>query len=135
MSQTSDSATETGVATGTFNATSVLVVEDEALVALDLEDMLLDIGFKDVVLCNSIEAAEITLSDRSFSYMVFDLNLDGKSSVPLIEKVLGSDVRIVVASGYDAKSVELPDPSIPRITKPYRFAELQQALFQNDTDI
>lgn len=107
---------------------TVLVVEDEVLVAMDLEDMLYDLGFREVVLCNSVETARQTLADRVFEYAVFDLNLDGKSSVPLIEMVLPLETRIVVASGYDANSMPLPDPDIPRIIKPYKAVELERAL-------
>ena len=107
---------------------SVLVVEDEALVALDLEEMLYEIGFGEVVVCNSVDTAASTLDERDFEFAVFDLNLDGETSLPLIETVMTLDTQIVVASGYDAKSVPLPDPDIARLTKPYGVGDLRRAL-------
>lgn len=106
----------------------ILVVEDEALVALDLEDMLRDMGFQNVTVCSSVRAARNALASTTFEFAVFDLNLDGESSVPLIQEVAGGETRIVVASGYDATSMPLPRNDIPRITKPYRASELRQAL-------
>lgn len=115
-----------------MNLDTVLVVEDEALVALDLEDMLRDIGFHEIVICASVPKAEAALAARDFDYAVFDLNLDGQSSIPLIEKVADGPMKIVVASGYDAKSMPLKDESIPRITKPYRIHELAHALLGDE---
>lgn len=108
--------------------TSVLVVEDEALVAMDVEYMLLEIGFKDIVICNSVECADDALSSREFEFAVFDLNLHGHTSLPLIERLMDSEMRIVVASGYDANSMPLPRDTIPRIMKPYRVHDLRRAL-------
>ena len=67
---------------GTFDA-PVLAVEDEALLAFDLEDMLHELGFRDVTVCGSYADAEAALAARAFGYAIFDLNLDGRMSTPL----------------------------------------------------
>ena len=113
---------------GTSASRTALVVEDEAWVAFDLEDMLRDLGFEEVVVCGTFALAEETLAARDFPVAVFDLNLDGRISTPLIERALASGTHVVVTSGYETDTMPLEDASIPRLVKPYAPADLARAL-------
>lgn len=106
-----------------------LVVEDEAIVAFDLEDMLTDLGFDEVVVCNSFDAAEEVLgADTSFDLAMFDLNLNGVISVPLIETARAAGIPSVVTSGYEEAVISLQDMAVPRIVKPYGVSTIQTAI-------
>lgn len=120
-----DGATGLGPAAGRG---AVLVVEDEALVAFDVEDMLRDLGFADVVVCNGYDAAEAALNARDFPFAVFDLNLDGRLSVPLVEHALARGTHVVVASGYEPEVVPLDAAPTARVLKPVQAAQLARAL-------
>ena len=109
-------------------AGAVLAVEDEAFLAFDLEDMLGDLGFDDVTVCATYAAAEAALGTRAFDYAVFDLNLDGTMSTPLVERARAAGIGVVVASGYEPSTVPLSDAAIPRLTKPYDMRSLARAL-------
>ena len=116
-------------ANGTVRSTGrqcALVVEDEAFVAFDLEDMLLDIGFEEVEVRASYEGAEAALDTGSYDLAVFDLNLDGRLSVPLVMRARGMGIPVIVASGYTAERVPLPANDIPRVVKPYRPADIRR---------
>ena len=106
----------------------ILAVEDEAFLAFDLEDMLRDLGFSEVTVCASYPEAEEALEGTAFRYAVFDLNLDGIISAPLVERARAIGVRVVVASGYEPSTVPLKDTAIPRVTKPYDAETLARAL-------
>ena len=107
---------------------SVLVVEDESIVAFDLADMLEDLGYRDVTVCTSFEDAERTLAERRFDVGIFDLNLHGRISQPLIDTAQEAGTAVVVASGYEARTVPLKDPRMPRLGKPYRERDIARAL-------
>lgn len=106
----------------------VLVVEDEAFIAFDLADMLEQLGYEDVVICNSYASAEAALGDGQFSIAVFDLNLDGRLSTPLIDKAASEGTHVVIASGYEADTIPSSDPATTRIVKPYDLTTLRDAL-------
>lgn len=106
----------------------VLVVEDEALVAFELEDMLHDLGFSEVTVCASYDEAERALDGGGFGYAVFDLNLSGVLSVPLVERAHAEGIRTIITSGYERSTVPAADLDVPRLTKPYDLAGLARAL-------
>ena len=106
--------------------TRALVAEDEALVAFDMEDMLLDLGFGEVVLCASYEEAEEALENGPFDLVLFDLNLDGKLTIPLVERTHASGTRVAVVSGYSSDRIALSTDAIPRLVKPCRMGDLRR---------
>ena len=113
------------------NETRVLVVEDEAMIAFDLVDMLEDLGFSDVVVANSFEAAQEALDKGGIAIAFFDLNLDGQLSTPLIERAVGEGIFTVVASGYEARTVATPPGvTVPRLPKPYDARMVSRVLAQ-----
>ena len=113
---------------GVDQAKRVLVVEDEAFIAFDLADMLEQLGYEDVVICNSYGSAEQAMQSEEFEIAVFDLNLDGKLSTPLIDRAAAKGMKVVIASGYEVETIPSSDPSTPRIVKPYDIATLRNAL-------
>lgn len=82
----------------------VLVVEDEFLVALDLECELADSGAE--VTCASTlgQATGVAQSGR-FDAVVLDLNLHGETSYPLADYLAANDVPFVFHTGQGEQSV------------------------------
>ncbi|MGR3541836.1 MAG: response regulator [Hasllibacter sp.] len=107
---------------------AVLLVEDEAFVALETEDMLGDMGFSPVTVCASYEETERALDENGFPIAVFDLNLRGKRSTPLIRRALAKGCRVIVTTGYERRSAELDDLDVEFVSKPYASAELLTAI-------
>lgn len=106
----------------------VLLVEDEVMIALDVDDMLRDLGFREIVICNSYESAERTLEERHFPLAVFDLNLNGLMSTPLIERAREAGTRIILATGYEGEHLPLDDTAVRHLQKPYTFERLTSAI-------
>ena len=106
----------------------VLVVEDEVFIAFDLADMLADLGFADVVVASTYDDAEQALNENAFDIAIFDLNLNGRMSTPLIARSEEAGIHTVIASGYEARTVSTGDISVPRITKPYSLRTLMSVL-------
>ena len=82
----------------------VLVVEDEALVAMMMEDGLLDAGAEIVgPACSVGEALEIierTAPDGGLSVAVLDINLEGAAVFPVADCLAARGVPFVFCTGY-----------------------------------
>lgn len=96
----------------------VLVVEDEALVAMLVEDILLDAGAE--VSGPAATAAEaLALLDASLpDVAVVDVNLGTHTSEPVTAALAASGVPFLVATGYGAAGLaSLPGCAV--ISKPF----------------
>lgn len=105
----------------------VLIVEDEVIVAMQLEDLLTDLGCSVVgPACRLEEALELAESD-GLDAAVLDVNLNGRSVCPVAERLIGRGVPVVYATGYGAAGCgDLP--SGPVLQKPYLPSDLAAAL-------
>lgn len=115
---------ETGLRAGS----RILLVEDDLLIALDLEEGLLELGCEVVGPYGRLDQAMAAV-DRSLDGAIIDLNLRGQHSFPLIERLREHEVPTVVCSGY----VELPEmrtrlAGIPVLSKPCTPAQLVAAV-------
>ena len=107
----------------------ILVVEDEALVAMLVEDALLDAGA--IVLGPAATVAEaLGLLEREPApdAAVLDLNLAGETSTPVANVLAERGVPFVVATGYGASGLPPGHAKVPVLAKPYDPDELTSAL-------
>lgn len=86
-------------------APSVMIVEDEMLVALDMQESIRSLGY-DVVgpygrLAEAIEGAET----QSVDFAILDLNLNGEMTYDLAEQLEKRGIPIVFTTGYEADAV------------------------------
>lgn len=79
---------------------TVLLVEDEYLIALDAEQMLRDLGAKDVEIISTFEAAKKFTQEGEFDLAVLDVNINGQLSFPIAEILKDRGIPVVFASGY-----------------------------------
>ena len=78
----------------------VFVVEDEALVALNLEDMLADLGCRDIVSAMRLDQALAQIDDGlDADVAILDVNLAGKPVFPVAERLAERGTPIVFATG------------------------------------
>ncbi|HET6375603.1 MAG TPA: response regulator, partial [Methylocella sp.] len=56
----------------------VLIVEDEAMVAIVLEDLLLELGCRVVGIVARVETALASVAARNFDVAILDVNLKGE---------------------------------------------------------
>jgi two-component sensor histidine kinase len=79
----------------------VLIVEDEALVALDLANMLRILGYDRVeTAANVSEATAALKNDVPPTLAIVDINLAGESSEPVVELLRSLGSQTILASGY-----------------------------------
>ncbi|WP_426957367.1 response regulator [Muricoccus radiodurans] len=106
----------------------VLVVEDETLVAMLVEDTLLDAGAAVIGPAATVAEALQLLNAERPSVAVLDLNLAGETSEPVADALAAMGVPFVVASGYGAAGLPARHAGVPVLAKPYAPEDLTAAL-------
>lgn len=109
-------------------ARKVLVVEDEALVAMLVEDALLDAGFGVLGPAATVEEAMALLSRERPDAVVLDLNLAGETSTPVADELAARGIPYVIATGYGASGLPAGHQDAMVLAKPYDPAELTSML-------
>lgn len=113
----------------TLAGLSVLLVEDEFLIALDAEQILKDLGVEDVEVIASWDAAKKRAEDGQFDLAVLDVNINGQLSFPIADIIRGRGIPFVFASGYELRNRSLSDlGGTVCVTKPYTKDRLKDAL-------
>ncbi|MGX9965478.1 response regulator [Roseomonas sp. F4] len=107
----------------------VLVVEDEALVAMLVEDALLDAGFQVLGPAATVEEAlQMLATGERPDAVVLDLNLAGETSTPVADLLAARGIPYVIATGYGASGLPPGHQHVMVLAKPYDPAELTAML-------
>lgn len=89
------------------NTTKILVVEDEFLVAMELESILVAGGHEVLGPVSTVVAALEMLEQCRPDAAVLDVNLRGEAVTPVVQSLRQMDVPFVLATAY--RSDDLPD--------------------------
>ncbi len=109
--------------------TRILLVEDQMLIALDVESMLEDEGFRAVTTCNSAESALRHIAQQLPQVAILDINLGHGTSIPVAQLLHERGVPFVFATGYgDSGMVPEDLQYAPVVKKPYEPGKLIAAL-------
>lgn len=106
----------------------ILVVEDEALVAMLVEDALLDAGFAVIGPARTVSQALEMLQAELPDAAVLDLNLGGENSVSVADALAARGIPFLVATGYGAAGLPAHLKHIPVLPKPDDPADLTVAI-------
>ena len=105
-------------ATIALTGRSVMVVEDEAIVALAVNDSLTELGFSVVGPFSRVSDASQALQDSKVDAAILDVNLDGELVYSLAENLTARKIPFVFATGYGAESIEQRFEHVPILQKP-----------------
>jgi two-component SAPR family response regulator len=109
----------------------ILVVEDEFLVAMLVEEMLLELRCEIVGPISSLEEAIATARQNHLDGALLDANLNGKISSPVADELVGHEVPFILVTGYGGHK---GDPAVlaraPRVRKPVNFDELADRMME-----
>lgn len=107
----------------------VLVVEDDVLIAMELEERLGELGYDVIGPAHDLEAAAALVAAQRPDAALLDANLNGKSSVELGASLAGQGVPVAFCTGYDALKGAPPSlAKAPVLIKPISDATLRDAL-------
>jgi len=113
-----------------LSARRILIVEDETMIALMVEDFLVDLGWDVIGLAGSLERAVAMARHADIDAAVLDINLRGEDSFAAADVLSERKIPFVFATGYGASGIDDRFRDVPILTKPFHRDDLEQALRQ-----
>jgi CheY-like chemotaxis protein len=109
----------------------VLVVEDEALIALVLQDMLEELGWEVVGPASTLAEAR-TLADDTESYdlALLDVRLNGETVFPVAERIVAAGRPIIFATGSGGDDLPSSIRASSVLGKPYAAQTVERAILK-----
>ncbi len=114
-------------ADGTLAGLRVLVVEDEMLIALLIEDVLVEMGCVVVGPVSGLEEALRLARDVAIpiSIAFLDVTIRGGLVFPVADALMARNVPFILASGYGAWALPEHLRALPRLSKPFSRPDLE----------
>jgi DNA-binding NtrC family response regulator len=114
---------------GPLSGLHILIAEDEAIIALELQDILCDAGADVVSVTYTIEEALAAIDHADVSLGVLDVRLGPASIGPVAERLIGLGVPFLFYSGQPPTDpARAPWPHVPTLEKPASEAKLLSAV-------
>ena len=109
----------------------VMIAEDEAVVAFDLEFTLGDFGCTVLPPVASVADALALMARDRPDVALLDVSLSDGPSTPVARELLAAGVPYAVTSGYDTEQIAEPLlRDVPQLGKPYQATELRDTLLR-----
>lgn len=123
--------TSASIGYGVPQAITVLVVEDEPLIRMDIADQLQDLGFKVLEAANAREAVLMLTANADIRVMFTDVDMPGWMDGLMLAAAVRDrwpPIKIIVTSGL--RNVQLSDmPDGSRFFgKPYKASDIAKAV-------
>lgn len=96
----------------------VLVVEDDALIALELEDLLTGHGVEVVGPVPTVAAALRVLESARLDAALLDVNLRGAMSTPVAQALRAAGTPFMLVTGYSPGRLDVALKGAPVLPKP-----------------
>ena len=107
----------------------VLLLEDEVLIAMDVEQLCRDNGAAEVTVARSLEEIDMAALSGTVDVAIVDLFLGGASTLDFARSLREAGTPFVFASGYsDAEEIAAAFPGIAFVSKPYAGSDLMDAV-------
>jgi DNA-binding response OmpR family regulator len=107
----------------------ILVLEDEVLIAMDVEQLCRDSGAAGVVVARSLAEIDPDRAASEFDAAIVDVMLGGTSTLAFARHIQERNVPFVFASGYtDLDEIFSAFPGVSVVGKPYSGSDLVEAV-------
>ncbi|MGO4405226.1 response regulator [Bosea sp. RAF48] len=97
----------------------IFILEDEALVAMLIEDMILELGHDVAAVSSRIDEALVIARTASFDLAILDVNLNGKPSYPVADVLISRNIPFAFATGYGRQDHDARYQHVPILPKPF----------------
>ena len=110
----------------------IFVVEDEAIIAMMLEDILVSLGCVVVGVAGTVAQglAGVERGADLIDAAVLDVNIGGEMVFPVADALMARNAPFIFATGYGRTGVTERYPDIAVLSKPYVVSALAQALVE-----
>ncbi len=118
------------MATHALTGLRLLLVEDEAMVAMMVEDMLSELGCVVVDVAGTVSRglALVDDGDLKLDGAVLDVNLGGEMVYPVAEALVARGVPFIFSTGYSTAGIRANYSNVPILPKPYEMQVLEEQL-------
>lgn len=106
----------------------VLVVEDEMMVAMLIEDMMIDMGCAVIGPAARLDEALDLARAGAFDCAVLDVNVGGQPIFPVADLLREQGKPFAFATGYGDAGLRDADKGTPVLQKPFREGDLARVL-------
>lgn len=107
---------------------SILVVEDEAFIAMAIEDILKSEGAGRVVTAHSCQAAMKCLEGAPFDAAILDVRLPDGTTSQVAEKLAKTKTAVVFHSGHAERELLAEFPQASFLGKPAKSSDLVMSI-------
>ena len=107
---------------------SILIVEDEPMLAYALEELVADAGFLIAGVAGRLEAALAMIESGVCDAAILDANLHGVSASPAASALAARGIPFIVLSGYSRDQLQGAFAGALHLQKPCQPERLIQAL-------
>ena len=107
---------------------TILIVEDEPLIAMMLEDFLDSLGHRVHATCDSVKEALGAVDSGGFDLAILDVNLKGENVWPVAARLREKNLPFVLATGGHVDPPPGEFESAPVVEKPYTLDRVNQAI-------
>lgn len=105
----------------------ILLVEDEAIIAMTAEDMLADMGCTVVDTASTLADALRMAEGDGFDIALLDVNLAGEDSRPVADRLKALGKPFLFTTGYGSAGMDT-DHGVPVVMKPYQISQLEEGI-------
>jgi len=110
----------------------IMVVEDEALVAMIVSDALVDLGYSVVGPFSRAADAVAAIRNEEVDAAILDINLGGELVYPLAQQLTDHKVPFMFITGYGTESIDGRFADVPVLQKPIERPMLQRILVRSN---
>lgn len=106
----------------------VLIVEDEAMIAMLLQDMLEEMGCVVAATAASLDDALRAAAADPLDLAILDVNLGGTETYPVADALRRRGVPYVFSTGYGASTLHPDHQDRPTLQKPFVESDLMRCV-------
>ena len=106
----------------------ILVVEDEAMIAMQLEDFLTALGHSVEAIATRMDRAVLLATDIDIDFAILDVNVAGTQSFPVADILRHRGISFMFATGYGTAGLVAGYRDEVTLRKPYGPQELELAM-------
>lgn len=108
---------------------AALIVEDNIIIAMDVQSGLAALGADPVHLAIDMAKANQILDDHEITVVVLDVNLGRETSIPLADRLESEGIPFVFSTGYgEGEPVLKRFTNAAILSKPFNHASLRDAI-------
>jgi CheY-like chemotaxis protein len=112
----------------TAHLPKILVLEDEWMIAEQIEGMLGDLGFEVVGPIGRVEQALALLDEQRIDAALLDINVNGTTTYAVAKRLVEADIPFLFLTGYAAADLPGKMGARPLLQKPVNARILRQAM-------